>query len=112
MSSDKSGMIETLESAAVVIEFAARDIRMEWYSSIRKAWASPEDKKRYQVRIALAKNLRKIAAYHKPNPLGGPAKIFDAMADRIRAGEKYDFVLADYGFKVDVKRTTTKEKRK
>ena len=96
-------MIETLESAAVVIELAARDIRMQW-CYVSKAWASDEDKKRYQVRIALAKRLRKIAEYHKPNPLGGPARVFDMMADRIRGGEDYNFILAEYGFKVDKER--------
>lgn len=36
--------------------------------------------------------------YAKKNPLGGPARLFDVMADRIRAGENYDEVLKDYGF--------------
>ena len=36
--------------------------------------------------------------YKRLNPLGGPAKTFDAMASRIRAGEGYFEVLADYGF--------------
>ena len=40
------------------------------------------------------------AEYAKRNPLGGPAKVFDAMASRIRAGEDYYSVLADYGFAV------------
>lgn len=34
--------------------------------------------------------------YRKKNPLGGPAKMFDAIADRIRAGEEYHAVLRDY----------------
>jgi hypothetical protein len=32
------------------------------------------------------------------NPLGGPAKVFDAIADRIRAGDEYYAVLHDMGF--------------
>ena len=38
--------------------------------------------------------------YRKRNPLGGPAKMFDAIADRIRSRENYDEVLADYGVSV------------
>jgi hypothetical protein len=38
----------------------------------------------------------KRAAYAKANPLGGPARMFDAIAERIRAGEDYYEVLADY----------------
>ncbi len=36
-------------------------------------------------------------AYAKANPLGGPATMFEAIARRLRAGENYDEVLADYG---------------
>lgn len=38
--------------------------------------------------------------YAKRNPLGGPAKMFDAIASRIRAGEDYHEVLRDYGVRV------------
>ena len=38
--------------------------------------------------------------YAERNPLGGPAVIFDAMADRVRAGEDFYAVLADHGFAV------------
>ena len=37
-------------------------------------------------------------AYAAVNPLGGPAVVFDAMAERLRAGEDYYAVLMDYGF--------------
>lgn len=37
------------------------------------------------------------SAYEQANPLGGPATMFDTIARRIRAGEPYDEVLADYG---------------
>lgn len=40
------------------------------------------------------------AEYAARNPLGGPAKVFEAMAERIRAGEEYYSVLDDYGFQV------------
>lgn len=36
--------------------------------------------------------------YPKKNPLGGPAKVFDAMAAAIRAGDRYRDVLRQYGF--------------
>ena len=50
----------------------------------------------HDVREARKKMLR----YREKNPLGGPAKVFEAMAGRIRAGEDYYDVLDDYGFMV------------
>lgn len=38
--------------------------------------------------------------YDRANPLGGPASMFRAMAERIEAGEAYAAVLADYGVTV------------
>jgi hypothetical protein len=38
------------------------------------------------------------ADYAKHNPLGGVAKTFDIMADRLRAGEALDSVLADFNY--------------
>jgi len=35
-------------------------------------------------------------AYEAANPLGGPARMFEAIASRIRAGEDYHEVLRDY----------------
>lgn len=35
--------------------------------------------------------------YEQANPLGGLANQFEVMAGRIRAGERYEDVLADYG---------------
>lgn len=49
-------------------------------------------------------NYRVSPEYAKANPLGGPAKVFDAMADRIRAGEDYYDVLDDYGFQLKEKK--------
>jgi len=42
-------------------------------------------------------------AYEAANPLGGPARMFDAIAERIRSGEDYYAVLADYGVTVEEK---------
>jgi hypothetical protein len=38
--------------------------------------------------------------YVAKNPLGGPAKVFDAMANAIRAGDTFESVLRTYGFAV------------
>lgn len=37
--------------------------------------------------------------YATNNPLGGVARMFETMAERIRAGERYDSVLTDYGLR-------------
>ena len=42
--------------------------------------------------------LERIKVYQHKNPLGGPAKVFEAMAACIRAGDDYHRVLAEYGF--------------
>lgn len=42
-------------------------------------------------------------AYEAANPLGGPARMFEAIAERIRSGENYYAVLADYGVTVEEK---------
>ena len=49
--------------------------------------------------MALRRELFRAARYSRSNPLGGPAKVFDAMADRIRAGENYWTVIRDNGFR-------------
>ena len=36
--------------------------------------------------------------YEQANPLGGPAKVFQAMADAVRAGDSYHAVLRQYGY--------------
>jgi len=41
------------------------------------------------------------AAYAEKNPLGGPARMFDAIADRIRAGEPMTEVLEDFNLKFE-----------
>jgi hypothetical protein len=43
----------------------------------------------------------KRAAYAKANPLGGPATMFETIAGRIRAGEEFYAVLADYGLSLN-----------
>ena len=38
--------------------------------------------------------------YQQSNPLGGPAKVFDAMADAIRAGDSYESVLKQFSYQL------------
>ena len=35
--------------------------------------------------------------YLRDNPLGGPAKVFEACADAIRSGDNVDFAMASFG---------------
>ena len=47
----------------------------------------------------MADNARELGLdYEAKNPLGGPAKIFDAMADSIRAGDDYHATLKRFGY--------------
>ena len=48
------------------------------------------------LRAFAASATQRSADYAAKNPLGGPARMFEVMAERIRAGEDYDAVLADY----------------
>lgn len=45
-----------------------------------------------------AKALAAQVKYQKANPLGGQAKVFQAMADAIRAGDSYESVLLQFGY--------------
>ena len=53
--------------------------------------------------------LERILVYQHKNPLGGPAKVFEAMAECIRAGDDYYAVLAEYGFQIAAPREITAE---
>lgn len=89
-----------LERSAELLDQAAEEIQTA--HTIDGRWPLPYDssaKRDFQELRAIAKGLRKAYKYHKPNCLGGPAKIFDAIADRIRAGEKMKLVMADYDLK-------------
>lgn len=44
----------------------------------------------------LAFNPDAAAEYARANPLGGPASVFEAAAERIRSGEPLDEVMQDY----------------
>jgi hypothetical protein len=47
---------------------------------------------------ALRAAIEQAEQYQRNNPLGGPAKVFDAMADAIRAGDDYHATLRSFGF--------------
>ena len=53
---------------------------------------------RYRNAItAIKAALAQPEQYQQANPLGGPAKVFDAIADCIRAGDSLESVMATYG---------------
>ena len=52
------------------------------------------DEARAAIKAALAQPAQDYIA---KNPLGGPAKVFDAIADCIRAGDSIESVMATYG---------------
>lgn len=54
-------------------------------------------KKKFDEIKNTVKRLRKASDYHKKNSLDGPAKMFDWIADRIRAGDSMHECLSDYG---------------
>lgn len=41
------------------------------------------------------------AVYRNENPLGGPAKMFRAVAERIESGEAFNSVMKDFGIKFE-----------
>jgi hypothetical protein len=66
------------------------------YYDLRK-WLADEKYPNMNRAIRAALTDKPAKEYAAKNPLGGPATMFDAIADRIRAGEPMDAVLDDYG---------------
>lgn len=97
----KLGFCELLERSAEVLESHAASIRET--CTYRGRWGGGQigrDAKAECAELrALAKQLRRSAKYHRPNPLGGPAVIFDACANAIRAGESIKSAMDDYGLR-------------
>ena len=94
------GLLHLLERSAELLERSAEEIRIA--HTIGGRWPRPDEhgaKRDFRELRDMAKGLRKAHKYHKPNCLGGPAKMFDVIADRIRAGEKMKEVMADYELK-------------
>ena len=94
------GLLHLLERSAELLERSAEEIRIA--HTVGGCWPRPDEhgaKRDFQELRDMAKGLRKAHKYHKPNCLGGPAKMFDAIADRIRAGGKMKSVMTDYDLK-------------
>lgn len=96
----KHGLLYLLDRSAELLERRAEEIKIA--HTIGGRWCPHDEhgaRRDYKELCAMAKGLRKAHKYHKPNPLGGPAKMFDAIADRMRAGDSMKECMADYGLK-------------
>lgn len=91
----KHGLLYLLERSAHILEREGEILRFA--HTVSGSWPKNYHGARrdYKEMMALAKGLRHAHSYFEPNCLGGPAKIFDAAADRVRAGDDMDEVLAD-----------------
>lgn len=88
---------ELLERAAFVIQREADELRLS--HQVGGRWPAGEEPIRDECDelVALAAQLAKAAQYHRPNPLGGPAVVFYACADAIRAGDSIESAMQDFG---------------
>jgi hypothetical protein len=81
-------------------EHMSIELMKQWLEAFEKhghAWLHHE--KQYADAIAsMRQAIEQAENYQHKNPLGGPAKVFDAMADAIRAGDDYHATLRSYGF--------------
>jgi hypothetical protein len=101
----KLGFCELLKRAAEVLEQEAQCLRES--HTVKGKWRgeySKDARADYTELRDLAKALRRASKYAKPNPMGGPAAIFDACADAIRAGEPVKSAMADYGLRFSKER--------
>lgn len=86
------------DAAAAIRELKAR-LEIDPRHSIDGIAARDATIRMLEGRVAeLETELLGVKEYREKNPLGGPAKVFDAMADQIRAGEDFNKVIADYGW--------------
>lgn len=95
----RPGFMEALERAALLLEGEAA--AMKECHTLRGRWTrdqySDVAKAAFEDMTATAAALRAAHKYLRVNPLGGPAKVFDACADSIRAGEPMDAAMAHFG---------------
>lgn len=99
------GLFETLNRAAELLDQEARSIH-ECHTFDGRWGNHPEDiraEEDWREMRSVAKALRKAAKYMQANPLGGPAKVFDAIADQVRCGETLDASMRAFGVKWDKK---------
>lgn len=95
------GLLYLLERSEELLDRAAEEIYAA--HTLRGRWPKEDNcfaRQDYKELRALVKGLRKAHKYHTKHFLGGQATMFDAIADRIRAGEKMKAVMADYGLKL------------
>lgn len=96
----KHGLLYLLEHSAELLERSAEEIKIA--HTIGGRWCRHDEHgahRDYKELREMAKGLRNAHKYHKPNPLGGPAKVFDVLADRIRGGEPIKDAMEDMGVK-------------
>lgn len=88
-----------LNRAALIIEMDAESLKQ--CHTVNGRWTKSEagPKREWAEMVKTAKELRKAAAYFQAAPLGGQAKVFDACADAIRAGEPMDKAMRLFGLK-------------
>jgi hypothetical protein len=92
-------LLDTLERAASLLANEAQSLKEA--HTLKGRWTGStldEDARLAHEEMCEAiKDLRAAAKYLRANPLGGPAKVFDACADTIRAGDSVEFAMANYG---------------
>ena len=95
----KRGLLHVLARSAELLERHAEELRAA--HTIGSRWPKEDEHahRDFKELRAMAKALRKARKYHSPNPLGGPATMFDAIADRMRAGDSMERCMADHGLK-------------
>jgi len=106
----KLGFVELLARSAQVLENEAKTLKRGFASPSTGRWPKDfaSEKADYDEMVTLAKQLHKAAEYHRPNPLGGPARVFDACADAIRAGDSVKSAMSHYGLRWALKQRQRK----
>lgn len=94
-----ASLLDTLERAALLLEGEAAALKE--CHTLRGRWSRDEcsevAKAAHAEMTTTAKSLRAAHKYMRINPLGGPAKVFDACADAIRAGDSTEQAMANFG---------------
>lgn len=94
--SEAASLTATLLRAAQLLDEDAASLKA--CHTLRGQWKGEEDAKALHDEMRrVSKELRKARKYMQRNPLGGPANVFDACADSIRAGDAVEFAMANFG---------------